>query len=149
MNVYLPSSGKGDASPAEPEINLGSSQAASGSEDPEVPFALATSLDGSPVALVTGPPQPPPVAVVTGPPQPPPVAVVTGRPQPPESQSQGPVVVYSGEQARHEKNRNCLVVLWIMSVACCVCCVLPSVIVAVVLLTSIDNIYIIEDDDIN
>jgi hypothetical protein len=137
MNVYLPSSGKGDASPAEPEINLGSSQAASGSEDPEVPFALATSLDGSPVALVTGPPQPPPVAVVTG------------RPQPPESQSQGPVVVYSGEQARHEKNRNCLVVLWIMSVACCVCCVLPSVIVAVVLLTSIDNIYIIEDDDIN
>jgi len=68
-----------------------------------------------------------PVAVVTGPPQPPSVAVVTGAPQPPTV-----IAPYGGTSHHHHRSdgqKCCIVSAWTAGVICCLCCILPFIVV--------------------
>ena len=130
------------SAPMEDEINIPIVQAITvpaGYDNSVATQTYPMNVPSSPVAVVTGPPQPPSVAVVTGPPRPPPQVYY------PSSR-----YVY-----RDERTGACMIcgLSALICLSICCCCLLPFIIVPIVVVPMFkdvanDDFFGMHDDNV-
>lgn len=123
------------SAPSEEELDIPFAHATSVPESsPTVPAPYVAGSSGGPVAVITGPPQPPRVAVITGPPRP---------PAPPQVSYPSSRYIY-----RDERTGACMIcgLSALVCLVICCCCFLPAIIFPIAWAASWSQVS--TDDDI-